>query len=102
MRQNGTDLVCCCATGGGGGGAGQGGWCRRRKKGRTRKGGAGVCHLSPCTRLAWQSLEWRGVEGARALLVWRNGEWVEVGVDAGGGDKAVNESRYFQESFFSG
>lgn len=31
-------------------------------KGRAR-GEVGVCHLSPCTRLARQSLEWRGVEG---------------------------------------
>lgn len=63
------------------GGARQGGWCRRRRKGENEEGGAGVCHLSPCTRLAWQSLEWRGVEGARALLVWRWG----VGGAGGGG-----------------
>lgn len=86
----------------GGVGGWAGGLVQKEEEGENEEGGAGVCHLSPCTRLAWQSLEWRGVEGARALLVWRNGEWVEVGVDAGGGDKAVNESRYFQESFFSG
>lgn len=80
MRQNGTDLVCCCATGGRGWG-GRGAGAEGGGKGRTRKGGAGVCHLSPCTRLAWKSLEWRGVEEARALLVWRNGEWVEPEVE---------------------
>lgn len=79
MRQNGTDLVRRCATGG----AGQGGWCSRGGgvggEGRAR-GEVGVCHLSPCTRLARQSLEWRGVEGGvRALLVWRDG-----GVGGGG------------------
>lgn len=74
MRQNGTDLVRRCATGG----AGQGGWCSR---GRVR-GEVGVCHLSPCARLARQSLEWRvgGCEGGDgALLVWKGG-----GVGGGG------------------
>lgn len=67
MRQNGTDLVCRCATGG----AGQGGW--RSMGGMGEEGGeVGVCHLSPCTRLARQSPEWRrrgSGDGARALLV---------------------------------
>lgn len=58
MRQNGTDLVRRCATGG----AEQGGWCSRGEGG----GEVGVRHLSPCTRLARQSLEWRrGVVGGQ-------------------------------------
>lgn len=73
MRQNGTDLVRRCATGG----AGQGGWCSRGERVERGGGEVGVCHLSPCTRLARQSLEWGGGDGGggwvRALLVWRGG-----------------------------
>ena len=40
--------------------------------------GRGGGHLSPAP--AWHGSPWSGggVEGARASLVWRKGQWVEV------------------------
>lgn len=75
MRQNGTDLVRRCATRGEGGRQGVG------------AGGAGVCHLSPCARLARSSLGGGGRDTeCLAGLEWKGGERErDRGEEEGGG-----------------